>query len=221
MGFKTYFTSLFSIKKFTFKYISFSAYWDSKTKFTRTTALGKRTRCFNVVIGNYSSIRQGGAAMNAIIGNFTVIAKGCEIGLGVHPTNYLTCHSIFYKNTPWGFHKEWVKPIEDIAKITYIGNDVWIGAKSIVMDGVTIGNGAIVAAGSVVTKDVPHFAIVGGAPAKIIRFRFSQEIIDRLEEIQWWNLPDEETTRVIALFHIKNPTLDDINRFFPNVEEAI
>lgn len=215
MGFKSYFSSIFSLKKCLYKYISFSAYWDVKTKFTKTTALGKHVRCFNVIIGSYSSIRDRGRAMNVIIGNFSVIAKDCEIGLGVHPTNYLTCHSIFYKNSPWSFHKEWVKPIEGIAKTTHIGNDVWIGARCIVMDGVTIGNGAIVAAGSVVAKDVPPFAIVGGAPAKVIKYRFPQEVIDRLEEIQWWNLSDEKITEVVDLFHIKNPSLEDINSFFP------
>lgn len=214
MGIKTYLSSLFSIKKFTYRYISFSAYWDTKTTFTKTTALGGHTRCFNVVIGNYSSIRDRGRAMNAVIGNYTVIAKDCEIGLGVHPTNYLTCHSIFYKNSPWGFHPEWVKPVEGIVKTTHIGNDVWIGAKSIVMDGVTIGDGAIVAAGSVVTKDVPPFAVVGGAPAKIIKYRFSHDVIDRLEEIKWWDMPDERIGEVVELFHIKNPSLEDINKYF-------
>ena len=83
------------------------------------------------------------------------------------------------------------------------------------MDGVTIGNGAIIAAGSVVTKDVPPFAVVGGAPAKIIKFRFSLEIIERLEEIQWWNLSDEEISKNIEIFHIPDLTLEEINRFFP------
>ena len=82
------------------------------------------------------------------------------------------------------------------------------------MDGVKIGDGAIIAAGSVVAKDVPPFAVVGGAPAKIIKYRFSPEVISRLEEVQWWNLPDEEITKVIDLFHIKNPTLEDLERFF-------
>ena len=92
---------------------------------------------------------------------------------------------------------------------------MWIGAKSIVMDGVTIGDGAIVAAGSVVTKDVPPYAIVGGAPARVIKYRFPQEMIVRLLEIKWWNLPDEDITKALALFHKPNPTLDDINKFFP------
>jgi serine acetyltransferase len=84
-----------------------------------------------------------------------------------------------------------------------------------VMDGVLIGNGAIVAAGSVVTKDVPPYAVVGGAPAKVIKFRYPKDVVDRLEEIKWWNLPDEEITKRIDLFHIQNPTQEDINRYFP------
>lgn len=215
MGFKSYLGSVLSPTHITCKYISFGAFWDEKTRFEKTTALGKCTRCFNVVIGKYSSIRDRSRAMNAVIGNYSVIAKECEIGLGVHPTDRISCHSIFYKNSPWGFHPEWVKPIKDITKVTFIANDVWIGAKSIVMDGVKIGDGAIVAAGSVVTKDVPPFAVVGGAPAKVIKYRFPQEVIDRLEEIQWWNLPDEEITKRIDLFHIQNPTLEDINKYFP------
>lgn len=215
MGFKTYLRSYFSIKKITHKYISLSAIWDPRTVFDKTSAIGGNTRCFNVRLGKYSSLRDRSKAMNCIIGNFSVIAKECELGLGVHPTNYISCHSIFYKNSPWGFHKDWVKQVKGFVKEIHIGNDVWIGAKSIVMDGVTIGDGAIVAAGSVVTKDVPPYAVVGGAPAKFIKYRFPQEVIDRLKEVQWWNLPDERITEVVDLFHIMNPTLEDINKYFP------
>ncbi len=209
-----YIKSLLSPKHFFYRYISLFAFWDSRTRFTKYSALGKFSRCYNVILGKYSSIRDRSKAMNCVIGNYSVIAKDCEIGLGVHPTKFLSCHSIFYKNNPWGFHPEWVKPVEELDKVTYIGNDVWIGAKSIIMDGVIIGNGAIVAAGSVVTKDVPPFAVVGGAPAKIIKYRFTQDIIDRLEDIQWWNLPDEELTKNIDLFHVENPTVNEINSYF-------
>ena len=222
-----YIRSILSPKHFIYRYISLFAFWDKRTKFSKTTALGKFSRCFNVVIGNYSSIRDRSRVMNCVIGNYSVIAKDCEIGLGVHPTHYLSCHSIFYKNSPWGFHPEWVKPMDNIDKITHVGHDVWIGAKSIIMDGVSIGNGAIIAAGSVVTKDVPPYAVMGGAPAKIIKYKFQQDVINRLEEIQWWNLPDEEITKRVELFHIENPTLDIIDHYFPikkadyNTEEKI
>ena len=79
----------------------------------------------------------------------------------------------------------------------------------------TIGDGAIIATGAVVTKDIPPYAIAGGVPAKVIKIRFPQDIVDRLLEIKWWNMPDDEITKRIGLFHTPNPTLEDINRFFP------
>ena len=84
-----------------------------------------------------------------------------------------------------------------------------------VMNGVTIGDGAIIAAGAVVTKDIPPYAIAGGIPAKVLKYRFPPEIIERLLEIKWWNLSDEEITRVKDLFHIPNPTLEDLGKYFP------
>jgi acetyltransferase-like isoleucine patch superfamily enzyme len=73
-----------------------------------------------------------------------------------------------------------------------IENDVWIGAKSTIMSGVKIGNGAIIAAGSVVTKDVPPYAIVAGNPAKVVKYRFSEDQINKLLEISWWNWNEEK-----------------------------
>lgn len=73
-----------------------------------------------------------------------------------------------------------------------IKNDVWVGAGAVILSGVTIGNGAIISANSTVTKDVPDFAIVGGNPIKIIKYRFDKEIIDKLNEIEWWNWNEEK-----------------------------
>lgn len=73
-----------------------------------------------------------------------------------------------------------------------IKNDVWIGVNCTILDGITIGNGAVVAAGSIVTKDVPPYAIVGGNPAKIIKYRFSKEIIDEIEQTQFWDMDINE-----------------------------
>lgn len=80
---------------------------------------------------------------------------------------------------------EW--PIDDYKKTVVIGNDVWIGSNAIVLQGVTIGDGAVVAAGAVVTKDVPSYTVVGGVPAKVIKKRFDSSIEKRLKESQWWN----------------------------------
>ncbi|MEX0297449.1 MAG: CatB-related O-acetyltransferase [Kordiimonas sp.] len=82
---------------------------------------------------------------------------------------------------------------------TIVGNDVWFGYNSLFMPGVTIGHGAIIASGSVVTKDVPPYAIVGGNPAEIIRYRFDEEIIADLLKIAWWDWPIEKITRNVSL----------------------
>lgn len=84
---------------------------------------------------------------------------------------------------------------------TIVGNDVWIGSRAIIRSGITIGNGAVIAAGSVVTKDVPPYALVGGNPAKLIRYRFSEEIIAALQQIAWWEWTDEKIAAELPAFY--------------------
>ena len=220
MGVRTYLGSLLSVKKLTHRHVAFTALWDKNSSFTPYTHILSGAKLHRVKIGKYSRIGVNCQVTSATIGNFTAIGKDTVITVGQHPTNYLTSHSIFYKKGNWGWHDDWIAPIDfQSDKQVTIGNDVWIGRQCVIMDGVTIGDGAIVATGAVVTKDVPPFSIVGGVPAKVIKYKFPQEVIDRLEEIQWWNLPDEEITKVIDLFHTKNPSLEDINRYFP-IEEG-
>jgi virginiamycin A acetyltransferase len=102
------------------------------------------------------------------------------------------------------FGGEWSGMMETLMNLpsrgdTIIGNDVWLGYESIVMPGVNIGNGAIVAARSVVVKDVPAYTIVGGNPARVIKQRFSDEEIALLQEIQWWNWAIDKITRNLPL----------------------
>ena len=222
MSYNTFLGSVFSIKKITHKHVSLFALWDKKTQFTPYTHILSLARLTNVQIGKYSRIGKNCHINKTKIGNFTAIGRDSVLGLGQHPTNYLTSHSIFYKKGNWGWHDDWVAPIDfEQTKQICVGNDVWIGRHCMIMDGVTIGDGATVAAGAIVTKDVPPFALVAGIPAKIIKYKFPQEVIDRLEEIQWWNLPDEKITEVVDLFHIKNPSLEDINRYFPKNHNVV
>ena len=128
------------------------------------------------------------------IGKYCSLANGVCIGIYNHPYQVLTTHPFIYMDNdiqlygdmPVEKENRYIEP-ED--KNTIIGNDVWIGHNAIVLGGVKIGDGAIIGAGAVVTKDVEPYAIVGGVPAKVIKYRFSKEIIEQLLETKWWDLP--------------------------------
>ena len=213
----SYLPSLFSFKKLTYKRVDFGTLWDTKSSFTKFTHILRGARLNNAHIGKYSRVGVNCKLTNVTVGNFSCIGADCVVGVGQHPTNYLTYHSIFYKQGNWGWHDDWIKypkGFQEQAHIT-IGNNVWIGQKVVIMDGVTIGDNSIVATGAIVTKDVPHYSIVGGVPAKVIKTLFNDEMRKRLDEIQWWNLEDNEITKVIDLFHIPNPSIENLNKFFP------
>lgn len=97
-------------------------------------------------------------------------------------------------------------------KLVTIGNDVWIGTRVIIMGGVKIGNGAVIGAGAIVTKDVPDYAIAVGVPAKVVKYRFSPDIIEKLLELQWWNLSEEELKENIKEFQRNSINLDVIEK---------
>lgn len=161
---------------------------DEKSYFGNYTKLIGHSWITDSSIGDFTYIVSSSISTSNI-GKFCSIGKGTMIGgLGSHPTNMISTHPSFYsslKQCGYSFVSE-NQYNESI--ITNIGNDVWIGVNAIVLDGVTIGNGVIVAAGAIVTKDVPPYAIVGGVPAKIIRYRYSEFDIEKLQEIKWWDL---------------------------------
>ncbi len=103
---------------------------------------------------------------------------------------------------------------ENVLRPVTIGNDVWIGVRVIILGGVKIGNGAVIGAGSVVTRDVPPYAVVAGAPARLIRYRFEEPVIRRLEELQWWNKSEEELRQLLPLFQKESFTLSDLEKLF-------
>jgi virginiamycin A acetyltransferase len=129
-----------------------------------------------------------------IIGRFCSIAAETKFIMngGNHPTDWLTTYPFPIFGGGWeaAMPDRW--PVKGD---TVVGNDVWIGYGTLVMPGVTIGDGAIVASGSVVTRDIPPYAIVGGNPAAVIRFRFNEHAIRRLREIRWWDWESDKISR--------------------------
>lgn len=161
------------------------------------SCVSKKARiCRNVImfhssVEDYSYISPNTRLVHAHVGKFCSIAGDCAIGMGTHTLKYKSTSPIFTsRHNSTG--SRWVDTNSyNEYKEIYIGNDVWIGQRAMVMGGVKIGDGAVIGAGSVVTKDVPPYAIVGGVPAKIIRYRFKPETIEKLLIEQWWNKSDE------------------------------
>lgn len=162
-------------------------------------------------IGDHTYIQKRASLFNADFGKFCSIASGVSIGPGVHKTDGVSTHPVFYhKNTPLA--KIYCdKDLFISSKRISIGHDVWIGEKAIVLDGVTIGTGAIIAAGSVVTKDVAPYAIVGGIPAKQIKYRFNESEIELLLKSEWWDYPEDWLSKNYNSFN-------NITEFLSNVQ---
>lgn len=145
-------------------------------------------------VGAYSGVF-GATIWGGKIGRFCSIAKDVHIGLSEHPTDWFTSSMIGYVPDVhgWMTHRAEaglasrleLSPFRSRAPVD-VGNDVWIGYGAFVRSGVTIGNGAIVAAGSIVLQDVPPYTIVGGNPARIIRPRFDDTVVERLQKSHWW-----------------------------------
>jgi len=164
--------------------------------FHGANSFGTNTEYLNSCIGYGSYIANNSIIRNAKIGKFCSIGDNVRTMLGIHPTkNFVsTSPSFFSLKSPNGLiltqkqrFKEHKYVDKDKKYVVEIGNDVWIGNNVLIMDGVKIGDGSVIAAGAIVTKDVEPYAIVGGIPAKIIKYRFDEVKISKLLKIKWWN----------------------------------
>ncbi|MEO0506208.1 MAG: CatB-related O-acetyltransferase [Cyanobacteria bacterium J06632_19] len=169
-----------------------------KSRFGFRTYISKRAFVSNSTIGDYTSIGRNTTIINADLGKYCSISWNVTIGATQHPFNRISTHAFSYIKR-FGF----VNRDERFVLKTKVGSDVWFGANCIVMPGITIGHGAVIGAGAIVTKDVPDYAIVVGSPAKVIRFRFDEEIKDKLLESKWWDLEHNVIKDHIGLWHEK------------------
>ncbi|MFQ2113191.1 CatB-related O-acetyltransferase [Aeromonas veronii] len=128
------------------------------------------------------------------IGDYVQIAAGVKIIMGGNHTHN-TAFISTYPFAELAALQRSYRPAGD----TCIGNDVWIGMEAMIMPGVTIGDGAIIAARSLVNQDVPPYAMVAGTPAKVVRMRFGEEEIARLQALAWWDWPDQQVNDLLPL----------------------
>jgi acetyltransferase-like isoleucine patch superfamily enzyme len=147
----------------------------------------------DMVVGKYSGMNENCFIARGSLGAFCAIGARTAVNPFNHPTDWLSTNEFQYH--PKSF--DWVEEYNDFVRLertpdmfaaVHIGNDVWTGHNVNIMAGVKVGDGAVIAAGSVVTKDVPAYAVVAGVPAVIKRFRFPERTIERLLRVKWWDL---------------------------------
>jgi acetyltransferase-like isoleucine patch superfamily enzyme len=169
----------------------------------------------DVLAEKYLGMNESCFIARATIGAFCAIGARTAINPFNHPTDWLSTHEFQYH--PKSF--DWIEEYNDFERLertpemfspVVIGNDVWTGHNVNVMAGVNVGDGAIVAAGSVVTRDVPPYAIVAGVPASIKRFRFPEKTIERLLRLKWWDM---------ELSQLSGLPFRDIDRCLDMIEE--
>lgn len=176
------------------------SYVDETSVLGNYNVIFKNTSIINSVLGDHTFVQKNSFINCAEIGKFCSIAMNVYIGPGQHPTAFVSSHPAFYSSSQ-PLVKTFSKTDKfDPFKKIIIGHDVWLGQNCIVMDGVTIGTGAVVGAGAVVTKNVPHYGIVGGVPARLIKYRFDEKVRELLLESQWWDWPESQMTQYIDYF---------------------
>lgn len=169
-----------------------------ESSFGKYTEVGDFSNISDTIMDDYSYVSEYTQITNTIIGKFANIASQVRINPGFHPYEMPCQHHLLYRREMYGFGDD------DKAFFNYrktqkviIGHDTWVGHGAVIMPGIKIGNGAIIGANAVVTKDVPPYAIVAGVSSKILKYRFSKDIINKIEEIAWWDWSHDEISERI------------------------
>lgn len=182
--------------------------------------VGDRTSLRNCSVGLCSYIADRSNLYNVKIGRFTAISSYVHLAVGRHPSNtFVSVHPSFFSDNPYSGpalvsnnkFDEIKYADKDSEILVSIGNDVWIGQDVTILDGVTIADGTIVAAGAVVTKDTQPYSVVGGVPAKLIKYRFEEDEISKLLDLKWWD-------KDISWIKERAELFEDINIWVKNME---
>lgn len=162
----------------------------------RFVEVGQGSRIIETVIGDYSYTDRYADIAYTVLGKFVNVAAFTRINPGEHPYHRASLHHFMYRSSYF-----WPEEADEAAvfdwrrsRPVHVGHDTWIGHGAIIMKGSTVGDGAIIAAKSVVTKDVPPYAVFGGTPAKFIKWRHPEPVAERLRALAWWDW-DHETLR--------------------------
>lgn len=166
----------------------------------KTAAICSGVKFYRGKIGKYSYIGNNSFVIDTDIGNFTSISTDCYIGGTSHPTQWVSTSPVFHK---WEniMKKNFARHEFEIFQRTHIGSDVWIGNRVMIKAGLSIGDGAVIGMGSVVTKDVGPYEIWAGNPARMIRKRMPEKQIAVLQQMQWWEWSDEVIEEHSELFN--------------------
>lgn len=168
----------------------------------KTSKVESGCNIVSVKMDRYSFCGYDCEIVNTEIGLFCSIANNVIIGGAAHPIQWVSTSPVFYSGRD-SVKKKFSQFDRDPDIKTIIGSDVWIGNNALIKQGVRIGTGAVVGMGSVVTKDVPPYAIVAGCPARVIRYRFDSDIIQALLDSRWWEIQDSKLEEYAK--YIKNP----------------
>lgn len=192
-----------------FKKIRFSSIKNSMIH--KTSKIESGCNVVNVEMDRFSFCGYDCEIINSKIGSFCSIANNVIIGGAMHPIDWVSTSPVFYEGRD-SVKIKFYEHKKEKGKTTFIGHDVWIGQYSLIKQGVSIGTGAVIGMGSIVTKDVPPYTVVAGCPAKIIRDRFDKKIKDSLLESNWWMLPNDKLKELGFYFNDPIIFLDKVKK---------
>lgn len=179
------------------------------SSFDENVTIQRNAMIYSTKFGRYSYTGRNFVSWHSHIGAFCSISWNVSIGGANHDYKRVTTHSFLYV-PEYGFCGE-TSGYDRFEDECIVGNDVWIAANACICRGVTVGNGAVVAAGAVVTKDVEPYTIVAGVPARPVKKRFNDEIIHLLQDSEWWYLPSDIIKQNFSLFNME-PTIESAKK---------